>query len=77
MEALVIQEAAERAKGDPERALFIFDMETEIIQQDQSRDALEQITAIIHDAADDFLADPDNYNRKLEEEQDGVSLLKN
>lgn len=43
LEALLIQEASERAKGDSERALMIFDWELELIQHQQVSDAYENI----------------------------------
>ena len=61
LEALLIQEASERAKGDPERALMIFDMEMEMIQQDQTRDAIEELINIVREAAAEALAAGPDY----------------
>ena len=61
LEALVIQEAIERSKGEPDRGLMIFDIEMEMIQQDQARDALEQIIAVVREAADEYRQDPERY----------------
>ena len=61
LEALVIQEAAERGRGDAEKALYIFDTEMEMTRQDQSRDAIEQLIAIVREAGDEYPSDPDDY----------------
>lgn len=61
LEALLIQEAAERSRGDAERGLMIFDLELEMIQQDQARDGIESIIKIVQEIADEYLADSENY----------------
>ena len=61
LESLVVQEAAERGRGDAEKGLYIFDAEMARIKQDQSRDALEQLIAIVREAGESYRADPDNY----------------
>ena len=67
LEALLIQEAVNRAKGDPERALMIFDMEMEMIQQDQTRDAIEELINIVREAAAEVLAAGPDYRTVADE----------
>ena len=66
LEAMVIEEAVDRARGDPERALFIFDMESEMIQQDQTLDAIENLMNVVKEIATEISADPD-YMTVMEE----------
>ena len=61
LESLLIQEAVDRARGDPERALMIFDWEMEMIQQDQTLDAIEKLSNIVREAAAEVLAAGSDY----------------
>jgi len=61
LSAIVWQECAERAYSDADLTRMLFDWEMEAIQQDQSRDSLEQLIAIVREAGESYLADPDNY----------------
>ena len=67
LEALLIQEATERAKGDPERALMIFDTELEMIQQDQSRDAINEAIEAIQEIIAEVMADTDYRTAAVEQ----------
>ena len=58
LEALLIQEASKRARGDPERALFIFDIEMEQVQRQQTCDAIDTLINIVKEAAAERAADP-------------------
>ena len=66
IEALLIREAAERARGDPARALFIFDMEMEQVQRDQTLDAIENLMTVVKEIATEALATGPDYNQKSE-----------
>ena len=67
LEALLIQEASKRAKGDPERALMIFDWEMEMIQRDQSVDAIENFMTAVKEIAAEVLAAGPDYRTVAEE----------
>jgi hypothetical protein len=65
LEALLIQEAGVRGKGDPELALSIYDLEQEMIQQDETREAIDKITAFIKEAEEEYTADPVAYMKNV------------
>ena len=67
LESLLIQEAVDRARGDPERALFIFDMELEQIQRDQTLDAIDKLTSIVKEAAAEAIAAGFDYKTVADE----------
>ena len=66
IEAMVQVDSLARAKGDPERGQMIAEMEMEHIRQDQSRDALEQIIAIVREAADNLIPPSPSDTIKIE-----------
>ena len=70
LESLLIREAVDRAGGDVERALFIFDMESEQIQRQQTLAAIEKLTSIVREVAAEVLADP-GYKTVAEEAEWG------
>ncbi len=67
IEALLIREAAERARGDPARALFIFDMEMEQVQRDQTLDAIERFIIVVKEIAAEVLAASPDYKTVAED----------
>ena len=58
LESLLIREAVDRAGSDVERALFIFDMEMEQVQRQQTCHALDTLIKIVKDAAAERAANP-------------------
>ena len=61
LESLLIREAVDRARGDPARALFIFDMELEQIQRDKTLDAIEKFFIVVKEIAAEVLAAGPDY----------------
>jgi len=70
LESMLIREAVDRARGDVERALFIFDMEMEQVQRQQTCDAIDTLIKIVKDATAErtansgykTVAEESNYN---------------
>ena len=67
IEAMVKIDAVKRAKGDEERAMFIFELEMEMIQRDQVLVAIEKLTTIVKEAAAEILAAGSDYKTVAEE----------
>ena len=59
LDALLIQEATERSRGNLERALMIFEMEVEMVQHDQCLQSLDKLREIMVEIIEEQVPDTD------------------